>query len=177
MNTNSDRRNVAVYGDLTALYSARSRCRKQINYETLDTVLKSTVGLGPSDSFSMSNFYTLFSDQNEAQVSFVKTLTNLGWDIKTAHPREVHRGKPTDHRFDADISYDLGLGIEEFDKILIISDSFELARTLGRIRDDDNQCEVHLAFFSEALDSRWWPLISAPNSQVKFTDLDVELYK
>jgi hypothetical protein len=97
--------------------------------------------------------------------------------VTTAHPREVRRGKPTDHRFDADIGYDIGLGIEEFNKILIVSDSFELSRLLSRLQDDDNSCEVHLAFFSEALDPRWWPIIRDPKSRICFTDLDVELYR
>jgi len=174
---NNEPQSVAVYGDLTALFAARSRCRKQINYETLDHVLKAAVGLKPEENFDLSAFYTLFSSQNEKQVSFVKTVQDLGWSVNTAHPREVRRGKPTDHRFDADISYDIGLGIEEFNKILIVSDSFELARPLERLQDDDNSCEVHLAFFSEALDSRWWPLLRDTDSRIHFTDLDVELYK
>ena len=62
---------VAVVGDLTALYSARSRDRKQINYEQLDQVLKQQLGV---DKFDVSIWYTLFSDQNEGQVSFVQGL-------------------------------------------------------------------------------------------------------
>jgi hypothetical protein len=171
-----ERQNVAVYGDLTALYAARSIYRKLINYETLDTVLKAAVNLQPEDSFDVSNFYTLFSNQNEKQVSFVNTLKDLGWGVTTAHPREVKRGKPVDHRFDTDIGYDIGFGIEEFNKILIVSDSFELARTLNRFQDDDSQCQINLAFFSEALDPRWWPIIRDTNSPINFIDLDVELY-
>lgn len=172
-----ERQSVAVYGDLTALFSARKRCRKQINYETLDHVLKVSQGLKPEDSFDLNSFYTVFSPMNEEQVSFVKTIQGLGWNVTTSHPREVRRGNPTDHRFNADIGYDIGLGIEEFNKIVIVSDSFELARPLERLQDDDNGCQVHLAFFSEALDPRWWPILRNTESRIKFTDLDVELYR
>jgi len=174
----NERQNVAVYGDLTALYDTRERHRKPINYATLDTVLKATVGLRPDESFDVTSFFTIFSSQNDKQVSFVKTLRELQWEVETTHPREIRKGmRPTDHRFTADIGYELGLGVDQFNKVLIVSDSFELARPILRFADEDKECEVHLAFFSESLDSRWWPLIRSADSCIKFTDLDTELYK
>ena len=136
---NLERQNVAVYGDLTALYAARSKFRKQINYEALDSVLKNIVGLESDQDFDFSSFYTLYSATNEKQVSFVKTLSEYNWAVNTVHPREVRRGRPIDHRFDADISFDIGLGTDEYKKILVVSDSYELARTLQNFAREDEE--------------------------------------
>lgn len=172
-----EKQNVAVYGDLTALFSARSKLRKQINYENLDKVLKKVVGLEEDESYDLNSFYTLFDSQNEKQVSFVNGLRELGWNVSTTNSRDIRRGlHPTRHRFDADIAYDIGLNIESFNKILVVSDSFDLLRTLDRYHDDAVDCEINMTFFLDALDMRWWPKISG-DSYIKFTDLNTELQK
>jgi len=165
---------VAVVGDLTALYSARSRDRKQINYEQLDQVLKQQLGV---DKFDVSIWYTLFSDQNEGQVYFVQGLKDLGWEIDTMDPREVRRGyRPTDYRFDTRIAYQLGLAVGEHSKILVVSDSFDLLAPLQELHADDQDIDVSLAFFSESLDGRWWRTLHDKNGFIRFIDLDSELY-
>ena len=170
-----DRQNVAVYGDLTALYSARTLLNKQIDYNLLDKVLKSIAGIEQCDSFDMNSFYTLFSDRNEKQVELIQSLQDMEWNVSTANPKHVCRGRTTDHRFDNDISYDLGLGIEEFNKVIILSDSFNLYHILERLHNDDFNCEVNLVFFSDALDFRWWKVLGEKNSWLRFIDLNSEL--
>lgn len=170
-----EREKVAVYGDLTSLYSARSKYHKTINYERLNTVLRSIAKLKPTESFSDNSFYTVYSGQNEGQVSFVKSLKNLGWNIETISPKHIRYGKGPDFRFDTDISYDIACSVDSFEKMIIVSDSFELARSIERFQQDDSVCEISLVFFSQALDSRWWPIVRDPESVIKFIDLDVEL--
>ncbi len=167
---------VAVYGDLTALYYARAEYGKTINYEALDRILKATAGFDPTGRFNHTSFYTLFSDQNDKQVNFVKTLDELGWKVHTVHPRQVCRGRPTDHRFNANIGFDIGLGVGEYDKIIVVSDSWDLSGPIDRLIAEED-CQVSLVFFSEALDSRWWPKIRNQDSKINFVDLDVELYQ
>lgn len=174
----------AVIGDLTALYSARCLHRKQINYERLDEVLKRTLG---TDKLNLSVWFTLFSSQNEGQVSFVQGLKNMGWDIDTVEPRDVLKWRRREdtrnderpeltYRFNTQVAYQIGLAVGEHNKLLVVSDSFDLLAPLRELHADDPDTEISLAFFSEAMDSRWWRTLNDKNGFIKFIDLDTELY-
>lgn len=181
--TNNDK-TVAVIGDLTALYSARSLYRKQINYERLDQALKQQLGV---DKFDVSLWYTLFSGKNEAQGSFVQGLKDMGWEIETVEPRDALKRRRHDdqnddrpeltYRFDARIAYQIGLAVGEHSKLLVVSDSFELLGALQELNADDKDIEINLAFFSEAMDGRWWRTLNNRNGFIRFIDLDSELYE
>jgi hypothetical protein len=168
---------VAVYGDLTALYSARQNFNKMINYPRLDAAIKEFVGLGPEDKFTTSAFYTLFSDKKPAQVSFVTNLRSMGWNVKTVHPWEAGNCRPIDFRFSPDIAYALGTTVANFDRVLVISDAFDLVRPMNCFFNDDAECDIHLAFFGEAMDPKWRSVLRDPDCGITFHDLDVALYQ
>ena len=166
--------NAAVFGDLTALFSARSHHRKPINYELLGNVLKTELGV---DKWDCDTWFTLYSDQNEGQKKFVQRIKDLGWSVEPVKPNAVRREKPTDNRFDTRIAYEIGVSLDSYDKLLIVSDSYELADPLLKFIDEsENPVEVYLAFFSENLDGRWWKILNDPSSKIKFIDLDRKLY-
>jgi hypothetical protein len=165
----------AVFGDLTALFSARSRYRKPINYGLLGQVLKNELGV---EKFDYNIWFTLFSDQNEGQKKFVQAIKDLGWSVEPVRPNSVRRDKPTDYRFDTRIAYEVGVSLDAYDKILIVSDSFELSAPLLRfVEESEDPVEVYLAFFSEHIDGRWWKILQDPTSKIKFIDLDRKLYE
>jgi len=167
----------AVFGDLTALYATRSRHQKTINYKRLDEVLRQEMEV---EKWDVNAWYTLFSENNDGQVNFVEGLKEIGWDVNTANIRNVRRinrdDRPTDYRFDSRISYELGACAETVDRVLVVSDSFELLPSLMQLHEDDANVEIHLAFFSDALDGRWWKVLNTPNCPIKFIDLESKLF-
>lgn len=165
---------VAVFGDLTALYNARTELKKNINYALLDRAIKNHCKV---PSLACAKWYTLFHPNNQSQVNFVKTLeTECNWEIHTKRPSEVRRSTAdknphNDYRFDAQIAYDIGAATgEEYDSIVVVSDSLELLKPLkDAIKFFDAETPVELMFFSDAMDRRWWRAL--PDSGIKFTDL------
>lgn len=164
---------VAIFGDLTAMFDAKTEFKKNINYELVDRSIKNHLKI---ESFFRSKFYTLFHPENPAQVNFVKMLeANLGWSVETKQPREVRRpsnstGSPhKNYRFDAQIAYDIGESTgDDCDTIVVVSDSLELLKpliTASKYQD----LNVIVAFFSDAMDRRWWP--GMKQSGIQFVDL------
>lgn len=172
---------VAILGDLTALYSVRTQCRKSINYQTLDLVLKEEVGLAPDERPDYDAWFTLYSEQNEGQRKFVDNIKDLKWEVETVPPNQVRRGRPTDYRFDTRLAYELGvLSTDDYDKIIIVTDSYELHEPIMNLIEESEPGhvpEVYLAFFSENIDNRWHKILHNPKSPIKFIDLDDKLYR
>ncbi len=169
-----NQKKVAVFGDLTALFSARSALKKNINYNHIDLAIKKLFKI---NSFATANWYTLYHPDNKSQVEFIKTLQLLNWKIITKHPSEIRRNSsntPTDYRFDAQIAYDIGESSvdSEYDQIVVVSDSIELLRPLKLATEFD--LNVSLIFFNEAMDRRWWKPLD--DSRIQFTDLSSLLY-
>lgn len=167
---------IAVIGDLTALYNARNELNKNINYLALDRAIKEHFEV---QSLSKCLWFTLFHPENQKQVDFVKMLeTECNWEVCTKRPSEVRRvgnnNPHKDYRFDAQIAYAIGAATgEEFDSIVVISDSIELLKPLKDATDFVDG-SVELLFYGPAMDRRWWR--GLPNSGIKFTDLDDLLY-
>jgi len=175
MNEEKDERTTLVLGDLTALFAARSLYHKSINYARLDEVLKRVLGV---EEYDANLWFTLFRQDNEKQASFIQGLRELGWDIETVSARDVkHMNDTRFYRFDARIAYNLGLAVEAYDRVVVVSDSYELHSPITRLHDDDPKIETHLAFFSDALDGRWWKEIRRENSRLHLIDLEEELQK
>jgi len=169
---NNDRTTLVI-GDLTALFAARSIYHKSINYSQLDECLKRVLSV---DNYDSNTWYTLFRPDNEKQVSFVEGLRDMGWNVETVNTREVRRmSDPKYYRFDARIAYDLGLAVEGYDRVVVVSDSYELSPALVRLQEDDPKLITYLAFFSDVLDGRWWKEIRKDNSKLHFIDLEEEL--
>lgn len=167
-------KNNCVFGDLTSLYSARSLDRKSINYEKLNSVILNHFNISSFKEISDNKFYTLFSDNNEKQINFVNGISKFGWSVETMNPREIPRHmKWHDYRFDARIAYQLAFSA---DKIMVLSDSFELYYPLKCLNKEEPKCELTLAFFSSSLDPRWKKVINSDDSFIKFLDLEKELY-
>jgi hypothetical protein len=162
-----------VLGDLTALFAIRSMYRKSINYQKLDSALKRVL---EASAFDTNIWYTLFRQDNDKQASFIQGLRDIGWDIETVASREVKRLPDTrNYRFDSRIAYQIGLACESYDRIVVVSDSYELHAPLMQLLEDDPNIEIGLAFFSDALDGRWWKAIRSEGSRISFIDLDEEL--
>lgn len=165
---------VSVLGDLTALYAARSR-RKPINYEKMKSILLKSVNV---EKFEENHWYTLYSDNNEAQASFVKNLRETGWNIVPKNPRDIKRGLNTrDYRFDSHICYQIGLSVNDLDHIIIVSDSFELYDQIKNAQKVDDNIKFTLAFFGENLDGRWHKVLNDPDNSINWIDLDEVLYE
>lgn len=163
---------VAVFGDLTALYTARTELKKNINYLLVDKAIKEKFGV---KTLSCSKWYTLFHPQNQPQVDFVKMLeTDLNWEVITKRPSEVRRSSANsnphnDYRFDAQIAYNIGGATgEDYDTIVVVSDSIELLKPLkDAVEFFDGK--IYIAFFGDAMDRRWWNGLN--NSRVEFLEL------
>lgn len=169
----SDEKTTLVLGDLTALFSARSMYKKSINYSKLDSALKRVLEVSEFDS---NLWFTLFRQDNEKQASFIDGLRAIGWEIETVPSREVKRLQDTrNYRFDSRIAYNIGLACESYDRVVIVSDSYELFSPVVSLQDDDPKIEIYLAFFSDAIDGRWWKEIRKEESRISFIDLDEEL--
>jgi hypothetical protein len=169
---------ISVFGDLTALYSARSRLRKSINYETLDRALKETMGVKQWD---VNLWYTLFNETNEKQSAFINSLSGIGWEIIKESPKDVKPiGRPVDYRFVPDIAVQISLSVDYTDEVLIVSDSFDLWRAINSLHrsldPEKDELKFSLAFFSDGLDNRWWQVLNSKNNFVNFIDLNTILY-
>ena len=163
-----NQKKVAVFGDLTALYSARSLLKKNINYNHVDSAIKKMFGVNKLEA---ANWYTLFHPENKSQVDFVKTLEALDWNVKTKRPSEVRRSSSnnnphTDYRFDAQIAYNIGEATGEYDEIIVVSDSLELLQPL---KEATSFIKVTLSFFKDAMDRRW--IRPLEESKIQFVDL------
>ena len=165
--------NVAVYGDLTALYAMRSRQRRGINYKELDTALKTHLEV---TEFEDNKWFSIYADNNEKQVSFIKGLRDLGWNVETASTRDIRRVRDSkEYRFDARIAVELGLAAEQFDSVAVVSDSYELYAPLKRLHDEDPAVQIYLVCFADGLDPRWVKHFHSQDpSWVSLIDLDIE---
>jgi hypothetical protein len=170
------KKTTCVFGDLTALYSARSKDRKPINYSKLNSIICKHLNIESlSDELIDDNtFYTLFSETNEKQVSFVKGLSDFGWNVETMNPKDIPRHLNwQNYRFDTKISYQIGLGV---DNLFLITDSFDLYPIIKAVKEENSDNQVCLAFFGSSLDPKWWKVLREENNFIKFVDLDKELY-
>jgi hypothetical protein len=166
---------ISVFGDLTALFNARSTLKKSINYKLLDTNLKKELKVKEWD---INMWFTLFNEINTGQVTFLNSLQNIGWNIERELSKNVRpTGKPTDHRFNSEISYHLGLSVGEADEVLVISDSFELYGAMNELNKSTDSMKVNLAFFSDGLDNRWWQVLNSKHNFINFIDLNTILYE
>ena len=171
-------KNVAIFGDLTALYNVRASMHKNINYNLLDKALKDEYGVA---NFSCAKWYTLFHPDNVKQGQFVKTLESLKWEVQTKRPSEIRRSidpecnPHKDYRFDSEIAYDIGESTadDQYSDIVIVSDSFELLKPLKRATKYIDSISV--AFFADAMERRWWRELN--DSGINFLDLSELMYK
>lgn len=165
-------KNIAVYGDLTALYSIRSKHRRGINYKELDTILKTKLGI---ESYTENKWYSIFSEKNDKQVSFVNGLKEIGWNVETVHAKDIRRVKDTrEYRFDNRIAVELGLAADQFDEVVVVSDSYELFAPIMRVHEIDPEIKIHVACFMDGLDNRWVKYFRdvQPDNFVQVIDLE-----
>ena len=164
------RSKVAVFGDLTALYSARAKTHRSINYAELDESIKAYFGV---TEFDENQFFTLMREDNEKQVSFISGLEKLGWNVEKTSHRETRRVVDSkNYRFDAAIAYELASSVDSFENIVIVSDSIDLYRPMKRFSDEDSDCKVHLAFFGDGLDTVWISPLREKSNTIEFIDLN-----
>lgn len=166
--------NVIVLADLTALFSIRASYRKNIDYKAIDQFIKDK--MNTSSISDESIFYTLYHPGNEKQNNFIKFLkSELGWNVEGVKTSDIRRDvNYQQYRFDAKISYELGLLFrpETETRILVISDSFELATPMIEVAGEHNT-EVQLGFFSDALDGRWYKVLQNPANRISFLDFEL----
>lgn len=170
-----EKKGIAVIGDLTALFFAKEQRKGRIDYRLLNDKLLETFGV---EEFDLVQFFTLYHKSNAKQTKFLDFLQKeLKWDIERIQPSEVRRTEsepepPVYYRFDAKIAYELGslLENEDFDKIVVISDSYDLASPMIDLAKFE--IDVYLAFFGRQLDFRWNKLFREESSNVKLLNLD-----
>jgi len=166
--------NVIVLADLTALFSTRERFRKNINYKAVDEFIKTKMNIKNINDDSV--FFTLYHPGNEKQNNFIKFLkSELNWNVEGIKTFDIRKGiEYQQYRFDTQIAYELGLLFrpEEPTRILVISDSFELAKPMIEVAGEHNT-EVTLGFFSDALDGRWYKILQNPENKINFLDFEL----
>jgi hypothetical protein len=166
------KKSVGVLGDLTALFAARSFLKKNINYSRLNDSLKEYLNI---PTFGMAKFFTLYHPNNKKQLEFLTFLKEqLEWEVETTVPQEIRTTNDyRNYRFDVPIAYHLGSEsvADEFDRLVIISDSVELIKPMQETAHYVPG-GVFLAFYNNALDGRWWKVLTKENSGIKFIDLD-----
>ncbi len=128
-----------------------------------------------------SVFYTLYNANNEGQNNFISFLkTELNWNVKGVKTSEIRRGVDyKQYRFDTKIAYELGVLFqpESETRILVISDSFELADQMIEVAGEHNT-EVTLGFFADALDGRWINVLKNPENKINLLDFsDMQDYQ
>src|SRR5208337_2857571 len=159
--TENNVKTTEVLADLTALYDSRKRTvnRKKIDYSRLGELLLEYTGLKDVKEFQALRGYTLYSEKNQEQVDFVSTLRkSLGWTVITFAGYEVDLLAEYDlpysaYRFSSQISYDLGS--IDADKVIVISDSFDLYHSMERLHEEVPGIEIVLAYFSDHLRDNW----------------------
>ncbi len=166
---------VVVLADLTALFFTREKYRKNIDYKAIDTWLKKVMN---TDKLSdVSKFFTLFNSNNQKQTDFIQFLkTQLGWDVVGVKTSEIRSGIDFKHyRFDSRIAFELGYLLADSDAdqtdVVVISDSFELLSSMSELTKFED-INVHLAFFSDALDGKWWKILNDEQNKIKFLDFE-----
>lgn len=149
--------------DGSALFFAGTKIGKKINYKNLKTELNITTG----------HFFSAIDEENSKQQDFLRMISSAGF--KDYHTSPYH-ARLCSHlwevscdviRFSTWISFALGRIKDRSEKIVVISDCFDLhAPIIESCRDGFT---VELAFIKSALDPRWHKLIMA--NEVKFIDL------
>jgi hypothetical protein len=169
---------ISVFGDLTALYAARSGCnpgriRRSINYSQLNSGLLAAMDV---EKWDTNVWYTLYSAKNAEQTSFVKGLEEFGWNVEKYQSKEVRYHEHTvDYRFDAQLAYQIATA--DTDNIVIVSDSLDLLPVIKAAKEDDPNLNITLAFFSEAMDRGWWKALKDESRCFDFIELDDVLYE
>lgn len=173
----------ALYMAARLLYEGR-----QLDYHGLVRVLtEACPGLerpGPQSRTSWV-MWTSAAAQNAGQNRFLDFAENdLQWEVRrvapsdsfTVEPSQVLDASPNTRnrlvRFDASIAFAMGR-LAEKRRIVVVSDSFGLAQPLllaRQVPGFEHREPAVLAFFSQALDSRWQGLLR--KSEKLFVGLD-----
>jgi len=162
---------------------------RPLNYRRMEERIKLGVAL---DSFEFSRFYTAFDPANEGQGKFLGFIErDMGWELETLPVGEAvvtpttfttyQSNEPRPFiRFDASISFALGRLAGVYSRVVVISDSYAIARPI--MQTAARGTLVTLVFFRQCLDPRWNKLlreISPTNKRlprssdkVEFLDLD-----
>jgi hypothetical protein len=187
----------AVLIDGSALYmAARSLYEgRQLDYHGVIQVLVDQIkglerpGPGSSTSWVM---WTSAAPQNPGQTRFLDFAENeLQWEVRRVAPAESFTVEPSlvmDAsqttrsrliRFDASIAFAMGR-LAEKRRIVVVSDSFALAQPLSlvaRVPGVAERTPPKLAFFSQAIDSRWQGVIRKSEGLfIGLEDFEAELF-
>jgi len=181
----------ALLSDGSALYytSRLVGDNRPLNYRRLDERIKQDIGL---ESIDFARFYTAFDPANEGQGKFLSFIEHeMRWELEAVPVGEAivtpatfttyQSNEPRAYiRFDASISFGLGRLASVYSKVVVISDSYALARPI--LQTIARGTSVTLVFFRQCLDPRWNKLlreIASANKRmprvsdkVDFLDLD-----
>jgi hypothetical protein len=183
----------AVLIDGSALFlNSRALYQGQLDYAALAAlIIESYPDLGPPSPGRASNVWAMWTShapQNEGQTRFIDFVEKrLQWQVRGFPPSDsflvdpvVVFGMASDTRaassrlvrFDSSIAYAIGRLADQY-RIVVVSDSFGLAEPLARVAQDHPHRKPVLAFFGQALDSRWQRRLRAePEFSPEFLDLD-----
>jgi hypothetical protein len=162
---------------------------RPLNYRRLDERIKQDVGL---ESIDFSRFFTAFDPANEGQGKFLGFIEHdMGWEVEAVPVSEAVVTPPTFTtyqsneprayiRFDAPIAFALGRLAGVYSKVVVIADSYALARPI--LQTIARGTLVTLVFFRQCVDPRWNKLlreistaskrIARGTDRVDFLDLD-----
>lgn len=184
--TETDDDGVALLIDGSALFlktRARLAQRHQsarLDYTKLDQLMRRQAGLAAEgENFDPAIFFTTVDRSNDGQVKFLKVIEQLGWDVEALplweadpFPRDAvfAEGRNEFIRFDSSIAFALGYLSELKGRIVVVSDSYGLAKPL-QAAASYGEARIVLAFYRQELDPRWSAFLNA-NPDVEFWDLE-----
>jgi len=157
----------AVIGDLTSLYFASRTHGNTIDYAKVDQHLKDCAEV---DDWDFTMWFTLFDPKNREQRTFINFLRKeLDWNVDTNLVYDlVDEDGPEKYRFDSQISFTVGRISQEFDKIVVVSGSYNIAEPLLELSERGKK--VSVAFYNDLMDPRWFRRLFY-NERVDFIDL------
>ncbi len=183
----------AVFIDGSALFlHSRALYPGQLDYGALTSLITEAYpDVGAPALRSATNVWAMWTShapQNEGQSRFIDFVEKrLHWQVRGFSPSDSYLvdpvvvfGMAADTRsassrlvrFDPAIAYAIGR-LADMHRIVVVSDSFGLAEPLARVAQEHPDRKPVLAFFGQALDSRWQRrLRTEPEMSPEFLDLD-----
>lgn len=181
MTNTSNEKDTALLIDGTALYLCSRDKLERLDYVAFDQEIKDRANVNEFDPVIS---FTTYDPVNIGQAKFHDFVRDrLQWEIEA---KTVHEAWPLARsgifaqdekrneliRFDTSIAFAIGRLLDRRKRIVVVTDSYNLAPILTTCASCNSNTEIVLAFFGRKLDPRWAGLLESNENQIEFWDLD-----
>lgn len=181
MTNTSNEKDTALLIDGTALYLCSKDKLERLDYVAFDQELKDRANVNEFDPVIS---FTTYDPSNIGQTKFHDFVrARLRWEIEA---KTVHEAWPLARsgifsqdekrneliRFDSSIAFAIGRLLDRRNRIVVVTDSYNLSPILTTCARCNPNTEIVLAFFGKKLDSRWNAILENDENQIEFWDLD-----